>query len=157
MLQRSNGRRSLPTEGAWPRPHGDGGQGPRPKADGGAAALSKSLLGTHSSRQQMGTSKGFSNNRRGNFPLPLQTSLSSGSISITRTSSPTSPATQDGLEPITLTVRKQWNIFLLRYKLSSDMYITKVSKVDKGGIMVQWAWNKASNFDMSKVRSNNFC
>ena len=111
MLQRSNGRRSLPTEGAWPRPHGDGGQGPRPKADGGAAVLSKSLLGTHSSRQQMGTSKGFSNNRRGNFPLPLQTSLSSGSISITRTSSPTSPATQDGLEPITLTVRKQWSIF----------------------------------------------
>ena len=36
------------------------------------------------------------------------------------------------------------------------MYITKVSKVDKGGIMVQWAWNKASNFDMSKVRRNNF-
>ena len=113
MLPRGNGRRSLPTEGGWLRSTGDGGQGPRPKADRGAAALSKSLLGTHhSSRQQMGTSKGFSNNGRGNLPLgSLHTSLSSGSISITRTSSPTSPATRDGLEPITLTVRKQWSIF----------------------------------------------
>merc|ERR1719370_2486180 len=135
VLPRGNGRRSLPTDGGtgWSRSYGDGGQGPGPRPDGGAAALSKSLLGTHhsSSRQQLGSSMmGSSNNRKGNLPIgSLQTSLSSGSISITRTPSPISPATRDGYEPITLTV----------------------TKVDKGGIMVQWAWNKASNFDISKV------
>jgi len=131
-LPRGNVRRSLPTEGSWPRPNRDGGQGPRPWENGGAAVLSKSLLGvgTHSSNKQ--SSKGFSDNKKGNLPLgSLQASLSSGSLSITRTSPPISPATREGHEPITLTV----------------------TKVDQGGIMVQWAWNKASNFDISKVVS----
>jgi len=134
VLPRGDGRRSLPTDGGRPRSSGDGVQGSRPRQDGGgAAALSKSLLGSNNSRQQLGSSMmGSSINRKGNLPIgSLQTSLSSGSISITRTPSPISPAVRDGYEPITLTV----------------------NKVDQGGIMVQWAWNKASNFDISKVVS----
>ena len=110
-LPRGNVRRSLPTEGSWPRPNRDGGQGPKPWQNGGAAVLSKSLLGvgTHSSNKQ--SSKGFSDNKKGNLPLgSLQASLSSGSLSITRTSPPINPATREGHEPITLTVRKQWSI-----------------------------------------------
>ena len=110
VLPRGDGRRSLPTDGGRPRSSGDGVQGSRPRQDGGgAAALSKSLLGSNNSRQQLGSSMmGSSNNRKGNLPIgSLQTSLSSGSISITRTPSPISPAVRDGYEPITLTVRKQ--------------------------------------------------
>merc|ERR550519_2110271 len=126
VLPRGNGRRSLPT-GGEDRAKASGDHG------GTAAALSKSLLSTHNNRQQLGSS---SNYRRNTSPSgSLHSSLSSGSLSITRTpKSPTiSPAARKDEEPVTLTVKK----------------------VDQGGggIMVQWAWNKASNFDISKVVS----
>ena len=97
VLPRGNGRRSLPT-GGEDRARASGDHG------GTAAALSKSLLSTHNNRQQLGSS---SNYRRNTSPSgSLHNSLSSGSLSITRTpKSPTiSPAARKDEEPVTLTV-----------------------------------------------------
>jgi len=168
VLPRGIRRHSLPTDELWSgsdgdrgtRPWLDGGGGGRPRSNGdrgarsngdggarprvdhgGAASLSKSLQGgNYSKQQQSSSSMGSSSiSRKINLPASgsLHTSLSSGSLSITRT--PKSPptishaATREDQEPITLTV----------------------NKVDQaqGGIMIQWAWNKASNFDISKVVS----
>ena len=119
VLPRGNGRRSLPT-GGEDRAKASGDHG------GTAAALSKSLLSTHSNRQQLGSS---SNYRRNTSPSgSLHSSLSSGSLSITRTpKSPTiSPAARKDEEPVTLTVSiehkkkiyKNWldNLFNARWK-----------------------------------------
>jgi len=113
-------RRSLPSEGSI-------GSSSTPRVSGGAAAsLSRSFLGTEVKPQiGSGQSKSsiFSRSRKGNLSTSSTGSLSSSSISITKT--------RDGLEPITLTV----------------------NKVEAGGIMVQWRRNGASEFDPTKVVS----
>ena len=138
VLPRGIRRHSLPTDELWPGSDGGGRSRPRSNGDGGAArlrvdgggggagpwahhggaaTLSKSFQGGNYSRQQQSSSSigSSSNSRKINLPASgsLHTSLSSGSLSITRT--PKSPptishaATREDQEPITLTVSiKSW-------------------------------------------------
>jgi len=111
------GRRSLPSEGR------SGNSTPR--VSGGAVATSsRSSLDTEI-KPQIGSGQSQSSIfRKSNLSTSSTGSLSSSSISITKTR-------DQGLAPITLTV----------------------NKVKAGGIMVQWKRNGASEFDTTQVVS----
>ena len=130
VLPRGNGRRSLPT-GGEDRARASGDHG------GTAAALSKSLLSTHNNRQQLGSS---SNYRRNTSPSgSLHSSLSSGSLSITRTpKSPTiSPAARKDEEPVTLTVSIEHKKRFTRIGLT--IFLMQGEKSGPG-----WGWHNGS-------------
>ena len=135
----------------------DEGNSPLTRVNGGAAAaasLSRSSLDTEIKPQIVSgqyKSSNFSRSRKSNLSTSSSGSLSSSSISITKTR-------DQGLEPITLTVRTLnltyheilWFLVLLFLRLTSPP-LPQVNKVGAGGIMVQWRRNGASEFDTSKV------